>query len=160
MVATSSSGPKLSVEIVTGERVVYSGTGIDMVSAPGAEGQLGILPRHAPLFSLLSAGELRIVRGGEEDVLTVFGGFLEVANNRVLVLSDTAERVEEIDTARAEAARQRAEEAVRQARASGRSGLAQAEAELRRARVRLAVANRHGQRRRRSSDGNPGAPRS
>lgn len=148
------------MEIVTGERVVYAGTDVDMVSAPGADGQLGILPRHAPLFSLLSAGELRVVRGGNEDVLTVFGGFLEVANNKVLILSDSAERVEEIDTARAEAARQRAEEAVRQARTGGAGSLAQAEAELRRARVRLAVANRHGQRRRRSSESQPGPPRS
>lgn len=148
------------MEIVTGERVVYAGNDIDMVSAPGADGQLGILPRHAPLFSLLSAGELRVIKGGQEDVLTVFGGFLEVANNRVLILSDTAERVEEIDTARAEAARQRAEEAVRQAREGGAGSLAQAEAELRRARVRLAVANRHGQRRRRTTDGTPGPPRS
>lgn len=148
-----STGPKLTVEIVTGERVVYSESGVDMVVAPGAEGQLGILPSHAPLFSLLSGGELRVRRGSNEEVLTVFGGFLEVANNRVLILSDTAERIEEIDLERAEAARQRAETAVREARTGGGLNLAQAEAELRRARIRLTVANRHGQRRRRPGEG-------
>lgn len=159
MVATAA-GPKLRVEIVTGERVVFSEDDVDMVVAPGAEGQLGILPRHAPLFTLLSAGELRIRHGRGEEVLTVFGGFLEVANNRVLILSDTAERVEEIDLARAEAARERAEQAIRDARAGGGLNLAQAEAELRRARVRLSVANRHGQRRRRPGDGSTGGPTS
>lgn len=154
----STAAPKLNVEIVTGERVVYSEAGVDMVVAPGAEGQLGILPHHAPLFSLLSAGELRVKRGNAEEVLTVFGGFLEVANDRVLILSDTAERIEELDVERAEAARQRAEAAIREARAGGGGlNLAQAEAELRRARVRLAVANRHGQRiRRRGGQSTPG----
>lgn len=139
----TTADPKLNVEIVTGERVVYAETGVDMVVAPGAEGQLGILPRHAPLFSLLAAGELRIKHNGGEEALTVFGGFLEVVNNQVLVLADSAERISEIDIARAEAARQRAETALREAR-SGGLNLAQAEAELRRARIRLAVANRHG----------------
>lgn len=161
MVATSA-GQKLTVEIVTGERVVFSESDVDMVVAPGAEGQLGILPRHAPLFSLLSAGELRVRHGGGEDILTVFGGFLEVANNRVLILSDTAERIEEIDLERAEAARQRAEAAVREARTGGGLNLAQAEAELRRARVRITVANRHGRRTGRRGEpgtgGTPGAP--
>jgi F-type H+-transporting ATPase subunit epsilon len=151
----TSTGPKLTVEIVTGERVVYSETGVDMVVAPGAEGQLGILPRHAPLFSLLAGGELRVQRGGTEEVLTVFGGFLEIANDRVLILSDTAERIDEIDMERAEAARQRAEEALRQARSGGGLNLAQAEAELRRARIRIAVANRHGRQRRRPGDDAP-----
>src|SRR5262245_39258142 len=100
---------KLSVEVVTGERVVYSAQDVDMVVAPGADGQLGILPRHAALFTLLAAGEMRIKKGAGEQSLVVFGGFLEVANNRVLVLADTAERVEEIDIDRAEIARQRAQ---------------------------------------------------
>jgi len=150
----SSAAPKLSVEIVTGERVVYSATDVDMVVAPGAEGQLGILPRHAALFTLLSSGELRIRHSGGEEILTVFGGFLEVSNDRVLTLSAAAERMEELALARAEAARQRAEEALRQARAGGGElNLAQAEAALRRARVRIAVANRHGQRLRRPQSG-------
>jgi F-type H+-transporting ATPase subunit epsilon len=155
LVATSAS-QKLTVEIVTGERVVFSASDVDMVVAPGAEGQLGILPRHAPLFSLLSAGELRIRHGRGEEILTVFGGFLEVANNRVLILSDTAERIEDIDIERAEAARQRAEAAIREARSGGGLNLAQAEAELMRARVRISVANRHGRRTRRAGEPGPG----
>jgi F-type H+-transporting ATPase subunit epsilon len=131
---------KLSVEVVTGERVVYAENDVDMVVAPGAEGQLGILPKHAPLFSLLSAGEMRIKKGGGEQSLVVFGGFLEVANNRVLVLADTAEKVEEIDISRAEAARQRAEANLSQ-RGAG-ADLSLAEASLQRAAVRIRVAQR------------------
>ena len=153
----ATAGPKLTVEIVTGEKVVYSETDVDMVVAPGAEGRLGIMPRHAPLFSLLAGGELRIKHGGSEETLAVFGGFLEVSNNRVLILADTAERIEEVDVERAEAARQRAEDAIRQARSGGGLNMAQAEAELRRARVRLAVANKHG-RRPRGSGAAPRAP--
>jgi F-type H+-transporting ATPase subunit epsilon len=111
-----------------------------MVVAPGAEGSLGILPRHAALFSLLSAGEMRIKKDGREQSLVVFGGFLEVANNRVLVLADTAERLEEIDVQRAEEARQRAEARLSQRGEGVDLGLA--EASLQRAAVRLRVAQR------------------
>lgn len=131
---------KLNVEVVTGERVVYAEQDVDMVVAPGAEGSLGILPKHAALFSLLSAGEMRIKKAGQEQSLVVFGGFLEVANNRVLVLADTAERVEEIDVQRAEDARQRAEARLSQ-RGQG-IDLAVAEASMQRAAVRLRVAQR------------------
>lgn len=133
---------KLNVEVVTGERVVYAAENVDMVVAPGAEGQLGILPKHAALFSLLSAGELRVKRGATEQSLVVFGGFLEVVNNRVLVLADTAERVEEIDLARATDARQRAEARLAQRGAGVAADLHQAEASLQRAAVRLRVAQR------------------
>ncbi len=131
---------KLSVEVVTGERVVYEADDVDMVVAPGAEGQLGILPKHAPLFSLLAAGEMRIKQGGNEESLVVFGGFLEVLNNRVIVLADTAERVVEIDMQRAETARQRAEARLAQ-RGEGLD-LSRAEQSLQRAAVRLRVAQR------------------
>jgi F-type H+-transporting ATPase subunit epsilon len=132
---------KLSVEVVTGERVVYAEEDVDMVVAPGAEGQLGILPRHAALFTLLSAGEMRVKKGANEQSLVVFGGFLEVANNRVLVLADTAERLEEIDLQRAEDARQRAQTRIAQ-RGQGGVDMALAEASLQRAAVRLRVAQR------------------
>lgn len=131
---------KLSVEVVTGERVVFSDDNVDLVVAPGADGQLGILPRHAPLFTLLAAGELRVRKGPTEESLVVFGGFLEINHNRVLVLADTAERVEEIDLARAEAARERAEARLGQAR--DQIDLERAEYALRRSAVRLRVANR------------------
>jgi len=131
---------KLSVEVVTGERIVFEEQDVDMVVAPGAEGQLGILPKHAPLFSLLAAGEMRIKKGGIEESLVVFGGFLEVVNNRVLVLVDTAERTSEIDVQRAEAARQRAESSLGE-RDTGMD-LSQAEASMQRAAVRIRVAQR------------------
>lgn len=132
---------KLSVEVVTGERVVYAAEDVDLVVAPGAEGQLGILPRHAALFTLLSAGEMRVKKGGFEQSLVVFGGFLEVCNNRVRVLADTAERSEEIDIERAEEARRRA-----QARMTDRTAqwdVARASLALQRSNVRLRVARRH-----------------
>jgi F-type H+-transporting ATPase subunit epsilon len=132
---------KLTVEVVTGERVVFQADNVDMVVAPGAEGQLGILPRHAPLFTLLSLGEMRIKQGASEQALVVFGGFLEVNNNRVLVLADSAERVEEVDTQRAESARQRAQTRLSE-RAGTAEDLARAELALRRASVRLRVAQR------------------
>jgi F-type H+-transporting ATPase subunit epsilon len=128
----------LSVEIVTGERVVYQNDNASMVVAPGAEGSLGILPNHAPLVSLLQGGELRIKSGGGEESLAVHGGFLEVINNKVVVLVDTAERISEIDIERAEAARARAEETLRNAK--DRQDIAEAEAALRRAVIRLRLA--------------------
>lgn len=131
---------KLSVEIVTGERVVYQEEGVDMVIAPGADGTLGILPRHAPLISLLSMGEMRVIKDGREQSLVVFGGFIEVAHNLVRVLADSAERAEEIDLARAEAARRRAEARLAQRRSD--IDIVRAEAALRRSLIRLRVGRR------------------
>ncbi len=130
----------LSVEIVTGERVVYQNDQVSMVVAPGAEGSLGILPSHAPLVSLLQEGELRIKSGGSEEALAVHGGFLEVINNKVVVLADTAERISEIDIERAEVARASAEETLRNAKDS--VDIAEAEAALRRAAIRLRLARK------------------
>ena len=141
----------LAVEIVTGERVVYQEEGVDMVVAPGADGTLGILPRHAPLFSLLKSGELRIKKGGDEESFVVFGGFIQVTRESVVIMSDTAEHVGEIDIEQAEAARRRAEEALRNRR-EGAEDLADADAALQRAVLRLRV----GQQRRRSRG--PGMP--
>src|SRR5256884_9608435 len=104
----------MHVEVVTAERELYNGEA-DMVVAPGSEGQLGILPRHAALLTTLQAGAMRIKLGGAEEPLFVSGGFLEVSNNQVTVLADTAEHAEEIDQARAEAARRRAQEHLAQA---------------------------------------------
>jgi F-type H+-transporting ATPase subunit epsilon len=134
---------KLRVEVVTGERMVYTQDEVDMVVAPGADGVLGILPRHAPLITILASGELRIKKGGREESLIVFGGFMEVTPEKVIILADTAEHVEEIDLARAEEARQRAQTAIGQRGAH--VDLEAAELALRRASLRLSV----GQRRRR-----------
>jgi F-type H+-transporting ATPase subunit epsilon len=131
---------KLTVEIVTGERVVFTESDVDMVVAPGSDGTLGILPKHAPLITTLAAGELRVKKGGSETSLVVFGGFMEVTGEKVVVLADTAERAEEIDLSRAEAARRRAEETI--SRAATDVDLAKAEVALRRAAIRLQVAQR------------------
>src|SRR5579859_820469 len=104
----------MHVEIVTAERQLYSGEA-DMVIAPGSEGELGILPRHAALLTALKVGQMLIRLGGAEDPFFVSGGFLEVSNNSVIVLAETAEHAEEIDQARAEAARRRAQELLQQA---------------------------------------------
>lgn len=130
----------LKLDIVTAERVVYS-EDVDMIVAPGIEGQLGILPHHAPLMTTLQAGELRVKRGGDEDTLAISGGFLEVRPDRVIILADSAERAEEIDMERAEAAKQRAEQRLANRRAPGLDE-ARSEAALRRAIARLMVAEK------------------
>lgn len=131
---------KLRVEIVTGEREVLVEDNVDMVVAPGIEGQLGILPQHAPLITTMAPGELRITKGGNEEVFAIGGGFLQVGPDRVMVLADTAERSEEIDIARAEDARQRAEATLADPRRTISPALAQAA--MQRSTVRLRVAQR------------------
>jgi F-type H+-transporting ATPase subunit epsilon len=135
----------LKVDIVTAERVVYS-EDVDIVIAPGVEGQLGILPHHAPLMTILQAGELVVRKGGEEESLAISGGFLEVRPDRVIILADSAERAEEIDVARAEAARKRAEERLRDRKAAGLDET-RAEAALRRAIARISVVDKMKRRR-------------
>ena len=130
---------KIKFEIATAERVIYSDD-VDIVIAPGIEGQMAILPSHAPLLTMLQPGELVVRKDGEETAIFVSGGFLEVMQNRVTILADTAERAEEIDVERAEAAKRRAEE-----RLAGRlpeMDLARAEIALRRALTRIKVAER------------------
>lgn len=129
--------PRLRLEIVTVEGSVYSDE-VDMIVAPGIEGQLGILPNHAPLMTMLQPGELVVRQGGEENVLATSGGFLEVLQNKVTILADTAERAEDIDATRAEAARRRAQELIT-AHPPG-ADLFAAEAALRRSLARLKVA--------------------
>jgi len=134
----------LTIDIVTAERVVYSAEGIDEVVAPGAAGEFAVLPEHAPFITTLVPGELRIIKGGEEEAMAITGGFFEVRNDRIVVLADAAERVEEIDIARAEAARQQAQELLRER--VELADLVGAEASLRRALARLKVAERRGRR--------------
>ncbi len=129
----------IRLDIVTAERVVYSDE-VDIVMAPGIEGQLGILPHHAPLMTTLTVGELRVRKGGEETSLAICGGFLEVRPDKVIVLTDVAERAEEIDLARAEAAKRRAEE--RLIHRTPATDMARGEASLEGALVRLKVAER------------------
>ncbi len=129
----------LHVEIITAERVVYKDD-VNMVVAPGSEGQLGILPRHAALMTTLGTGELRLKKGTEEVSIAVSGGYLEVLNNKVTILADSAEHAEEIDLARAEEARKRAQERVKTR--SSDIDLERALTSVRRAEARIKVAQR------------------
>ena len=143
----------LTVEVVTAERVVRVEQGVDVLVAPGSEGQLAILPHHAALMTTLDAGELIIRRASQEDSFVVSGGFMEVNKDRVTILADASEAAEEIDIARAEAARARAEERLRRVREQNARDvdIARAAAALQPSLLRLKVANRRRQR--------PGPPR-
>ncbi len=141
----------LTVEIVTAEKVVSSQEGVDEVVAPGKDGEFAVLPQHAAFITTLAPGELRILTGDGEDAMAITGGFLEVYNDRIVVLADAAERVEEIDIARAEEAKRKAEESLREQRDV--TDFVQTDAALRRALARLRVAERRGRR------GRSGPPR-
>ena len=134
----------LRVQIVTAEREVFADDAVDMVVAPGAEGVVGILPRHAPLLTTLQPGIVRIKRNGSEEALSVGGGFLQVARDKVLILADTAERADEVDEARAEEGRRRARETLQEAVVSGQRLQAEAaRIALRREEVRIQLVRRH-----------------
>lgn len=127
----------LHLEIVTAEKMVYQDD-VDMVIAPAADGEVGILPHHAPLLTTLQVGELRVKKGGSEQSLLIAGGFMEVSNGRVTVLADAAEHAEDIDVQRAEEARRRAQDSLAN-RTNVESELA-AQAAMRRATVRIRIA--------------------
>lgn len=135
----------IKLDIVTAERVVFSDD-VDVIVAPGIEGQLGVLPHHAPLMTILQPGELLIKKGGEEFSLAITGGFLEVRPDRVVILADAAERADEIDIARAEEAKRRAQEWLSRPMPDV-DAAARAEAALRRALMRITVAQRRRKRR-------------
>lgn len=97
------------LDIVTPERKVYSDD-VRYVIAPGGDGELGILPEHAPILTTLNIGIMRVEKDGHYTKFAVAGGFLEARNSKVVVLADAAERADDIDIERAEAARARAEE--------------------------------------------------
>ncbi|MGH2347417.1 MAG: F0F1 ATP synthase subunit epsilon [Chloroflexota bacterium] len=136
--------PKLHVKLVTAERQIMD-EDADMVIAPGGAGEIGILPRHIPLITTLKPGELRGRRSEAEQIFAVGGGFIEVRHeeggSEVIVLADTAERAEELDLARAEEARRRAEQTMAE-RTEEADALA-AQAALLRAIARIRVAERH-----------------
>jgi len=129
----------INLEIITAERKVFSET-VSVVVAPGTDGELGILPDHAPLLTTLQPGELKIIKEGQESFIAISGGFIEVLGDKVIVLADTAERSEEIDIDRAEKALQRANERVEEAQSD--IDLERAVASLRKSHTRLKVANR------------------
>ena len=127
----------IHLEIVTAERVVLSDD-VDQINAPTKDGRVGILPRHMPLLTVLDVGELDIIKEGVRTPFAISGGFMEVLPNRVTILADTAERADEIDEARAEEARRQAEQRIAQRKSD--QDMALAEAELRKAMIRLRVA--------------------
>ena len=130
--------PAFALEVVTPERVAYSGQ-VASLQAPGSEGSFGVLAGHIPLLTSLQIGRLRFVEeDGNEVQMAISGGFVEVGREQVAVLAETAERVEEIDVARAEAARQRAEERLARAREE-RVDVARAQAALARAINRIRI---------------------
>jgi F-type H+-transporting ATPase subunit epsilon len=135
----------LHLEVITPERKVYEDD-VDMVVAPASEGYVGILPHHIPLFTTLGPGEFKVKKGGVEEILAVFGGFMDVRSDRVVVLTDAAEPAEEIDASRAQQAR----DAAQQVLAAGPASAAdeqRARAELQRALVRLRVSESRRRRR-------------
>jgi F-type H+-transporting ATPase subunit epsilon len=127
-------------EIVSQDRMVWAGEA-DMVVVPGASGEMGILPDHAPLLSTLKPGFIKVVHEGEEEVFTVTGGVVEVRPDKVTVLANASEHVAEIDVKRAEEARQRAEELLKTTPPTAAEHL-KAQAALQRARIRLEAARR------------------
>jgi len=128
-------------EIVAQDRTVFEGPA-DMVIAPGVEGDMGILPNHAPLLSALRIGFLKVRYEGREEVFTISGGVIEVQPEIVTVLADAAENVREIDIARAEAARKRAEEMLEHGPPPETDEFMSLESALRRSKLRLDAVKR------------------
>ena len=129
----------MMLEITTAERQVY-GDQVDMVIAPGIDGQLGVLPRHAPLMTILQPGELTIRKNGADTYFAVTGGFMEVLGDRVIILADACEHSEEISEERAQEAMRRAQDRI-----AGRPAemqMQRALASLRRAQARLDTVRR------------------
>ena len=139
----------MQLEIITAEQQVFDDE-VEMVVAPGIDGQLGILPHHAPLMTVLQPGEILIRKEGEDTFLVVTGGFMEVMGNRVTILADACEHSDEIDESRAQEAVERAKEQIEHQDSDVQ--LERVVASMRRAQVRLDVV-----RRRRSRTRQPGA---
>ena len=131
------------LDFVSQDHSVFSDD-VNEIIAPGSEGQLGILPKHAPLMTVLAPGEVIVRRDGQEDLFfAISGGWMEVRPDHVNILARTAERADEIDADRAEAARSRAEKLL--AEGTGREERPGIEMALRRSQIRLKVArNRRG----------------
>lgn len=131
---------RLTVEVATPQRLVLSDE-VDEVVVPGIEGYFGVLPGHAPFLTTLGIGELTYRRGRDELRLAIAGGFCEVRNDKVIVLADTAERPDEIDRARAERAKERAEQRLA-GRGQDEIDYTRAMCALARALIRLQVSGR------------------
>ncbi len=128
------------LEIVTPERLAYSDE-VDSVVLPGSEGEMGVLPHHAPLVSTLGIGELRIRKGGTEDSFAIVGGFVQVRPDKVVVMAETADMASEIDLEKAQEARREAERALESGYHEA-ADMAAARAALQQALLRIRVAER------------------
>ncbi|MBK7320556.1 MAG: F0F1 ATP synthase subunit epsilon [Anaerolineales bacterium] len=129
-------------EIVSQDRTVFTGD-VDIVVLPGAGGEMGVLPKHAPVLTTLKYGLIKVRKGGKEEVFTVAGGVAEVQPDIVTVLADAAENVDEIDEARADAARKRAEEALKKGVPADNDAYLAMEAALRKSNLRLDAVRRY-----------------
>lgn len=129
-------------EIVSQDRQVFAGDA-DMVIVPGVQGEMGILPNHAPLLSNLKFGILRVRYMGQEQIFTISGGVIEVQPDIVTVLADAAENVQEIDVSRAEAAKRRAEEMLKQGPPPDSDTYLKIEAALRKSKLRIDAVKRY-----------------
>lgn len=129
-------------EIVSQDRTVFAGD-VDIVVLPGAAGEMGILPKHAPVLTTLKYGIVKIRKSGKEELFTVAGGVAEVQPDIVTILADAAENVEEIDEARADAARQRAEEVLAKGVPADTDAYLAMEAALRKSNLRLDAVRRY-----------------
>lgn len=132
----------IQCEIATQDKLLYQGEA-DIVVVPGTEGEMGILPHHAPLLTTLGFGLLRVRHAGGEEIFAIAGGFMEVQPDSVIVLADVGENVAEIDTARAEAARARAEELLKAGPPPDTDEYLALETALRRSKLRLEAARRY-----------------
>jgi F-type H+-transporting ATPase subunit epsilon len=132
----------MRLDFVSQDHMVFTGD-VTEIMAPGIDGELGIRPRHAPLITVLAPGEVQVKREGQDDLFfAVSGGWMEVLPSQVTILARTAERSDEIDLKRAEAARIRAEELL--AESGDRQERAALEMQIRRSQIRLRVGRRQG----------------
>ena len=132
----------LTVSIVTPDGQIYDNEEVSLLVVSTKEGELGILPNHVPVIAALSIDEVRIKHNNDEDIVAVNGGFVEFSDNTATIVADTAENQSDIDLARAQSAKKRAEITIRKAQqAHDNSELRRAEISLRRAINRINVAN-------------------
>ena len=129
-------------EIVSQDRTVFEGD-VDIIVLPGADGEMGILPKHSPVLTTLKYGIIKVRKSGEEQLFTVAGGVAEVQPDIVTILADAAENVEEIDVSRAEEARKRAEEVLAKGIPADTDAYLAMEAALRRSNLRLDAVRRY-----------------
>ncbi len=136
----------LNFQIATPERVVFEAPTVESITLPTSMGEITVLPDHLPLVATLVAGEVRVKVGGQDVLMAVSGGFIEVRPGKVVVLADTAERAEEIDEARAEEARQRAHKLMQQERVADETDFTALASKLQKELSRLRVVRKHRER--------------